>query len=391
MAPSRFTATQMLERLIAFETVSSDSNLALIDFVEAYLADHGVAGRRTSDASGAKANLFATLGPARPGGVVLSGHTDVVPVEGQPWSYDPFRLTPVGTRLYGRGTADMKSFLAVALALVPEALAAGLRRPLHLALSYDEEVGCFGVHGLIADMGESAAAPALAIVGEPTGMRLVNSHKGVRVYRTTVTGLEAHSAYPDRAANAIAAAAELISFLGTLGREMAAPEARDARFDPPYGTFNIGTIAGGTAQNIVPRDCSFTWEYRDLPGQDPTAVLERFTRFAEEEVLPRLRETAPAAEITTESFAEVPALQPEDDSPAEALIRRLTGANLTETMSFASEAGIFQRAGIPTVLFGPGSILQAHQPDEFIETAQLEACEDFLRKLIAWAAETAKS
>ncbi len=390
MAAPRFTATQMLERLVGFETVSSDSNLALIDFVEAYLADHGVAGRRTSDAGGNKANLFATLGPDRPGGIVLSGHTDVVPVEGQPWNHDPFSVTPVGSRLYGRGTADMKSFLAVALALVPEALAAGLQRPLHLALSYDEEVGCFGVHGLLADMRESGAAPALAIVGEPTGMRLVNAHKGVRVYRTTVTGLEAHSAYPDRAANAIAAAAELIAFLDTLAREMAAPEAQDVRFDPPHGTFNVGTIAGGTAQNIVPRVCSFTWEYRDLPGQDAAAVLARFSQFASEVVLPRLRETAPEAAITTETFALVPALKPEADSPAEALIRRLTGANVTETMSFASEAGIFQQTGIPAVLFGPGSIQQAHQPDEFIDTEQIEACEDFMRKLIAWAAKSAR-
>ena len=385
--PPRPTAIELLERLVAFESVSSRSNLDLIDFVESYLASFGVAARRSRDATGAKANLLASLGPAVPGGIILSGHTDVVPVEGQPWASDPFTLRRADGRLYGRGTADMKAFLAVVLALVPEALAAGLSLPLHLAMSYDEETGCFGVPGLIADLQNTVPAPSLAIVGEPTEMRIVNAHKGCSVYRTTVTGLEAHSAYPDRAANAIAAAARLIAFIESQAEERQRPENCDPRFDPPFTSFSVGIIEGGTAQNIVPRHCSFVWQCRALPSDDDAALLATFERFAEEQVLPGLRERAPEASIVTQTLARVPPLRPEANSPAEALVGYLTGANRSGTMAFGSEAGIFQAAGFPTVLCGPGSILQAHQPDEFIEIAQIEACEAFLRDLIAWASQ----
>jgi acetylornithine deacetylase len=376
----------MIDRLIAFDTVSSKSNLDLIDFVAESLESHGVASRRSFDVEGGKANLYATLGPDIAGGIVLSGHSDVVPVEGQPWDSDPFQVVARDDRLYGRGTADMKSFLAVALALVPEMLAAELRVPIHLAISYDEEVGCIGVRGLIADVIANLPLPRLVIVGEPTDMKIVNAHKGVTVFRTTVTGKEAHSSQPHRAASAIEAAARLIGFLADLAEEKRAQAPADSRFEPPFTSFNVGTIAGGTAQNIVPRHCSFTWEYRELPGDDGAAILERFTRFAEDQVLPGLRANAPEAAIVTDSLAGAPALSPEPDSEAEALVRALTGANTTHAVSFAAEAGLFQQAGFPAVICGPGSIDQAHQANEFIELDQVEACEVVLRRLIDWAA-----
>lgn len=382
------SAIELLERLIAFDTTSELSNLALIDFVEDYLAGHGVASRRSSDHPG-KANLLATVGPASEGGIVLSGHSDVVPVADQDWSSDPFILERRGGRLYGRGTADMKGFIATALAAVPSALAAGLRRPLHLAISYDEETGCFGAHSLIRDVVSALPRPAAVIVGEPSEMRLITGHKGIAVYRTEVTGLEAHSSETHRAASAIFGAARLIGFLDGLARERRdGPPSED--YDPPYTTFNVGMIEGGTAHNIVPRRCGFTWQVRTLPEDDGEAIFEAFERFAEEEVLPELRATAPQAAIETTCLAAVPGLAEQPGSPAEALVRLLTGSNSDAKVSFATEAGLFQQAGMPTVICGPGSIRQAHQPDEFIEVSQIEACEDFLGKLIGWAAGDGK-
>ncbi len=387
MPAKRFTPRKMAERLVGFDTTSAKSNLDLIDFVEGYLHGHGVPARRTVDATGRKANLFATLGPEAAGGVVLSGHTDVVPVEGQPWTSDPFVAVERNSRLYGRGTADMKSFLAVALALVPEALAAGLKVPLHLALSYDEEVGCLGVGDLIADVKAHLPPPRIVVVGEPTNMQLINANKGIAGFETRITGKEAHSSQPHRAANAIIAAAKLIGFLASLAEEKRQAGPKDGRFEPPYTTLNVGTVSGGNALNIVPRHARFAWEFRLVPGDDGDAIVTRFRRFAEQEVLPDLRRAAPEADIETKALAQVPPLTPEPDSAAEALVRRLTGANRAETVCFATEGGLFQEAGFSTVICGPGSIDQAHQPDEFIELAQIEACEAFLRKLIAWAAE----
>ena len=387
MAGTRYTPLEMIERLVAFDTTSHKSNLALIDFVADYLAGHGIASRRTGDAEGTKANLFATVGPEIAGGVVLSGHSDVVPVEGQAWDSDPFVVRQADGRLYGRGTADMKSFPAVALALVPEMLAAGLKTPLHIALSYDEEVGCLGARGLIADVKAALPLPRMVIIGEPTNMQIVNAHKGVTVFRTRVTGRAAHSSQPHLGANALHAAAALIAFVDRLQQEERAAADPANGFEPPYPSFNVGTISGGTAQNIVPPETSFTWEFRPLPGDDGQRFLDRFARFAETEVLPALRETAPEAAIETELVVRVPPLGPEEDSPAEALIRSLTGANRTEAVSFGTEGGLFQEAGFSTVVCGPGSIDQAHRPNEFIALSQVEACTAFLRKLIAWAAE----
>ena len=387
MSAKHLTPREMAERLVGFDTTSAKSNLDLIEFVEGYLQGHGVPTRRTVDATGRKANLFATLGPEVAGGVVLSGHTDVVPVAGQPWTSDPFVAVPRNGRLYGRGTADMKSFLAVALALVPEALAAGLQVPLHLALSYDEEVGCLGVGDLIADVKAHLPPPRIVVIGEPTSLQLINANKGIAGFETSITGKEAHSSQPHRAANAIIAAAKLIGFLASLAEEKRQAGPKDGRFEPPYTTLNVGTVSGGNALNIVPRHARFAWEFRLVPGDDGDAIVTRFRRFAEQEVLPDLRRAAPEADIETKALAQVPPLTPEPDSAAEALVRRLTGANRAETVCFATEGGLFQEAGFSTVICGPGSIDQAHQPDEFIELAQIEACEAFLRKLIAWAAE----
>jgi acetylornithine deacetylase len=310
----------------------------------------------------------------------------VVPVEGQPWTSDPFVMTRRDSRLYGRGTSDMKAFIAVCLALAPEAAQVALRKPLHFAFSFDEEVGCTGVGHLIEDVTRNLPMPAAVIIGEPTDMKLVNAHKGGYGFRTTVTGKEAHSSQLHRAGHAVYAAIDLIQFVRQVAEEKRQAAPPDSPFEPPYSTLSVGTIDGGTALNIVPRQCVFEWEMRPLPGDDAEEVLARFNRYAESEVLPRLRETAPEANIVTEMEAAVPALEPEPDSPAEALVRLLTGANQTHVVSYCTEGGLFQRAGLSTVICGPGSIDQAHRPDEFIETSQIEACEDFVRRLIDWAA-----
>jgi acetylornithine deacetylase len=295
-------------------------------------------------------------------------------------------MTRRDSRLYGRGTSDMKGFIAVCLALVPEAVRGPLAKPLHFAFSFDEEVGCTGVGHLIEDVARNLPMPAAVIIGEPSGMKLVNAHKGGYGFRTTVIGKEAHSSQLHRASHAIYAAIDLVQFVRRIAEEKRQAAPPDSPFDPPYSTLSVGTIVGGTALNIVPRECEFVWEMRPLPGDDAEEVLDRFNRFAETEVLPRLRENEPGASIVTEVEAQVPPLKPEADSPAEALVRLLTGANRSHVVSYCTEGGLFQRAGLSTVICGPGSIDQAHRPDEFIEIAQIEACEDFLRRLIEWVA-----
>jgi acetylornithine deacetylase len=342
-----------------------------------------VASELTFDDGRKKANLFATIGPEGRGGIALSGHTDVVPVDGQDWSTDPFAIAEKDGRLYGRGTSDMKSFLAVALALVPDFVERKLKTPIHLALSYDEEVGCLGVTRLIERLPEGAARPRLVVVGEPTEMRVVTAHKGCYLYRTTVTGLEAHSSAPQRGVSAIMAAGRLIGFIGELAEARRVAGA-DPRFDPPHTTFNVGVIEGGTAFNIIARQCRFLWEFRAVPDEDAAAIEAGIDRFVSSELLPGMRRVHPAASVVTERVVAMPAFAPERDSPAEALARRLTGANETSTVAFGTEAGHFQTAGIPTVVCGPGSIDQAHQPDEFISLDQVAAGERFLRRLADW-------
>lgn len=383
MSGERLNPRELIARLVSFPTISERSNLGLIDWAEGYLSAHGARCRRTMNEEGTKANLFATIGPEVAGGVVLSGHSDVVPVEGQSWSSDPFVVTERNGRLYGRGTADMKSFLAIAMALAPEFAARPLRRPIHIAMSYDEEIGCLGVASMIQDIMANLPPPGLVIIGEPTSMRLVTGHKGVNLFRTRVIGRAAHSSQPHRGAGAILAAGRLIDYLWRLGEEQR--QQRDPRFEPPWTTVQVGLIEGGTAVNILPAECSFFWEYRNLPSQDSSAIRKLFEDYCEREVLPGLREFAPEARIETEAVALVPPLAQEEDGAAEALVRRLTGANESAAVSFATEGGLFQRAGLSTVVCGPGSIDQAHQPDEYIELEQIEACIAFMRRLADWA------
>ena len=329
--------------------------------------------------------MLAAIGPNVPGGIVLSGHTDVVPVAGQPWESDPFTVVERGDRLYGRGTSDMKSFLAIALALVPEFQAARLRVPIYFALSYDEEVGCLGVGGLLKDLAASVPRPAAAIIGEPTLMKLINRHKGFSSFTTTVTGRDGHSSGTHRGVNAIAYAAEIVGFLTWLAADIAAHGPFDDGFDPPHTTINVGAMRGGTAINIIARQCSFDWEFRPIPGFDAPSIRRRFDAFIAESILPRMRAVAPESDVVTIQDSGSSPLVPTPNSPAEALVRLLTGANIAGAVSFGTEASHFQDSGIPAVLCGPGSIDQAHQPNEFIALDQVEACISFMRKLKDWA------
>ena len=377
-------ALEILEHLVAFDTVSAHSNLELIDWVAAYLDRLGVATTRSSVFAG-KANLSATIGPAERGGVLLSGHTDVVPVAGQEWHSDPFRLTEDNGRLYGRGSADMKGFIALVLALVPEMTQRALKVPLHLAFTHDEETGCFGAPALIGALPTGMARPMLAIIGEPTSMRIANAQKGCSFFRTRIIGHEGHSSAPDRGVNAISAAAEIIAEIGRLHAEARGRARPDSGFDPPHTTLSVGTIAGGTAVNIIARDCAFDWDLRTLPDEDATALKARIDRFIAADLLPRMRAGYREAAVETETIVAVPPLVPVAGSPAEALARLLTGANTTTTVSFASEAGLYQQAGIPAIVCGPGSIDVAHKPDEFITRTELAAGQSFLDRLLEWA------
>ena len=386
MTGTRYTTTEMIERLVGFDTTSSLSNMALIEFVRDYLAGLGVSAHVVPDPAGDKANLFATIGPNEAGGVALSGHTDVVPVAGQDWDSDPFRVVRRGDRLFGRGTADMKSFIAAVLVMVPEFLARDLKKPIHLAFSYDEETGCTGVQHMIAEFGDTLPMPAIVIVGEPTGMTVANAHKGGAGLTTTVTGVEAHSSLTHIGVNAIAAAAELIGVLGRIGRDLEARGDPANGFEPPYTTVSVGKIQGGTALNIIPKTCQFGWEFRNLPGDDPEEIPGRFNDYVEGDLLPRMRAVDPRAAVETELNVYVPPCRPEAESPAETLVKSLLGANRAHVVSYCTEAGLFQAAGASAVLCGPGHIAQAHQPNEFIDLEQVAACETFLRRLADWAA-----
>jgi acetylornithine deacetylase len=382
----RFTALELLERLVAFDTESSKSNLPLIDFVEEYLRAWSVPHIRVPNAGGDKAAIFATIGPSGRGGVVLSGHTDVVPVTGQSWTSDPFRLRVEAGRAYGRGAVDMKGFCALALALVPDFLAADLKLPIHILLSYDEETTCLGPVDTIRRFGQDLPMPTAVIVGEPTSLEVVDAHKSVVTFNTVVHGLEAHSAKPALGANAVSAAAELVCELNRIGDEMIERGDPTGRFDPPHTTVHVGTIVGGTARNIIAKECRLHWEFRGVPGLDPDEIPARLDRFAQEVALKRLNRYGPFGRIETVMEISVPALAPEPGSEAERLALRLAGHNGTTSVSFATEGGRFQEAGIPTVVCGPGSIDQAHQPDEYITLDDLAAGEAFMRRLAAHCA-----
>ncbi len=371
----------ILAKLVSFNTESSRSNRALIDFVAAYLEHHGIPYVIAPDSTGEKAALYATIGPAVDGGVVLSGHTDVVPVEGQAWSSDPFTLRREGTRLYGRGACDMKGFDAVCLALAPELSRLPLKAPIHILLSYDEETTCLGVMDVVAMMGQTQPRPRAVIVGEPTSMQVADAHKSVAAFRTTVEGFEVHSSNPRAGVNAIVGGAELVGELERIGAELAERGDPTGRFFPAYTTVQVGTITGGTARNITARACELYWEYRGVPGLDDTEIPARMQRYAEEQVIPRLQRFGGTARVRTEMEIFVPGLAPDPGSVAETLALKLANSNRTITVAYGSEAGRFQKAGIPTVLCGPGDIAQAHQPDEYIEISELRACEAFVRAL----------
>ena len=383
MTPETMTSVEMIRTLVSFDTTSVKSNLPLIDFIRDYLSGYGIDSRYVLSEDGTKANLWATVGPDGPGGVVISGHTDVVPVDGQPWDSDPFKVVEKNDRLYGRGTADMKSYIAISLSLVPEMLSRPLRRPIHFALTHDEEVGCVGAPRLIKDVVENLPRPGAVIIGEPTEMQVVDAHKGINSFVTTVIGHEAHSSLTHYGVNAVMTAGRLIAFLGDLAEEKAANPERNSRFNPPYSTIHVGTVEGGTALNIVSRLCEFKWEIRALPGDDPAETVARLNEFCERELLPAMRKVAPETEIETVSKLTVPALSPDPGSPAEQLAFALTGTNATHAVSYATEGGQFQEAGLPAVVCGPGSIEQAHKPNEFISLQQVAAGKEFARRLIA--------
>ncbi len=382
------SALDLVKALIAFDTTSRGSNLELIGFAQALLEKAGARCRLTHDATGGKANLFATIGPAGQdgeldGGYVLSGHTDVVPVDGQDWSTDPFTPDVRGGLLYGRGACDMKGFVGTALSLAPEMAKAKLARPIHFALSYDEEVGCVGVRDLLADLKAVNLKPALAIIGEPTLMKIVGAHKGGAKLVTRCCGREGHSSQPYHGANAVMMAGEFMTLLESVWEELKSD--RDPRFVPDHTTVQATVVHGGTAVNILARQADVTWEYRALPGRDADAIIETVKRRAESQVLPKYKARAAEAAFETVLHAQYPGLALDEDSPAVRLARELTGANQVECVAYGTEAGHFQQAGIPAVICGPGSIEQAHRPDEFCAVSQIEACETFLRKVIAKA------
>lgn len=371
----------MLERLVGFDTVSSKSNLPLIDSVESYLGELGVAFTRVPNAGGDKAALFLTIGPAIDGGVLLSGHTDCVPVEGQEWTVDPFTLRRDGSRVFGRGTCDMKGFDAICLAMLPTFQKAALKKPIHLLLSYDEEIGCLGSLDAIRRFGVDLPRPAITIVGEPTDMAVIDAHKSIATYETIVHGKEAHSSKPQLGASAVEAACDLVTELYRFADTLREEGDPSGLFDPACSTMHVGQIKGGTARNIMAKRCSFAWEFRGLPGVDQKRALAHIEAYGDRVVRPKLTRYAPEAWIETHADIEVPGLASEPGSAAETLVKKLTRSNATSTVSFATEAGQFQRAGIATIVCGPGSIDQAHQPDEFIEIAQLEAGIGFMRRL----------
>ena len=377
------TVSEYLAKLVSFPTVSRDSNLALIDWMEDVLTRMGARCNRTWNEDRRKANLWAGLGPEGPGGVVLSGHTDVVPVDGQDWHSDPFMVSARDGRLYGRGTTDMKGFAAVVLAVLARAQLTALRQPLHLALSYDEEVGCLGVDRMIDEALMRGVRPDFAVIGEPTTMQIIRAHKSINVFRTQVIGKAAHSSQPHRGAGAILAAGRLINELCRIGEEKRAA-ARANGCEPPWTTVQVGLIGGGNAVNILPAECEFLWEYRALPDEHPDEIIERMQAFATADVLPDLREFAPEADIRFETLARVPPLVPDAEGRAERWVGSLPGVRSggSGEVSFATEAGSFQRAGIHTVVCGPGSIDQAHQPDEFIELSELDRCERMIEAII---------
>ncbi len=382
-APS---SIEMLQRLVAFDTTSRNSNLDLIRHIQGYLDEFGVRSTLVPNAEGTKANLFATIGPEAEGGIVLSGHTDVVPVDGQPWETDPWTLTAKSDdNLYGRGTCDMKGFIATALSHVPSFQRAQLKVPLHLAFSYDEEIGCLGAPALAEKLVGAVPRPRAVIVGEPTMMGVVNAQNFGGGITATFTGFEAHSSMTHLGVSAIHFAGDFIHWLNELQAELAQRKRTDIDTVPGHTTINVGIIAGGTAGNILARECTLNWGYRTLPGDDPWEVQRRAEAYIAELLLPKMKAKHPDANITLKRRSFVPGLLPQENEEAAKLALEWTGGNRTYAVPYGTEAGIFRGHGIPTVICGPGDIAQAHQPNEFVAKSQMDACDTFLGKLIRWA------
>ncbi len=373
---------EMLRRLVSMDTTSRNSNLDLIDFVRDHLDRFGIGSELVPDASAKKANLYATIGPSDRPGICLSGHTDVVPIDGQDWSTDPWTITEKDGLLHGRGTCDMKGFVAVALTWV-EAFARGdLKTPVHLLLSYDEEVGCLGVRGALAKLKNAPIKPKGVIIGEPTEMRVTTAHKGKKSVRCQVHGHECHSSLTPKGVNAIEYAAEVITYLKSMGRRLAAEGPFDHDYDVPWTTVHTGIVQGGTALNIVPKDCRFDFEFRYLPGVDPEALYEDVRAFAET-LVPEMKAITPDAGFSWSEISAFPGLDTPENAEIVVLAKALAQANATVKVAFGTEAGLIQEAGMPAIVCGPGSIDQAHKPNEFVAVSQLAQCEAFMDRLLA--------
>lgn len=377
-------ATEILARLVAFDTTSSKTNIPCARYVHEYLAGHGIECRLLPAENGIHTNLFATIGPKGDGGIGLSGHMDVVPVTGQKWDTDPFQLAEKDGKLYGRGTCDMKGYLACVLAMVPEFKARRLLQPIHIVFSYDEEVGCTGVKPMIEEMGRTIPKPRLILIGEPTRMTVVDAHKGGYRFSTEVTGKDAHSSKPQLGVGAIVVASELIAELGRIEERLKARHI-DPRFDPPYNSIAVTVIEGGTAQNIVPLHCTFHWGVRALPGFDPLTIMRELDTYAARELLPKMRAISEDCDIITRNLGILPAFSNANDAEATSLALALMSQNETFAVPYGTEATHFQAAGCSSVICGPGDIAQAHQPNEFVALSELEKCLGYLHRLADWA------
>ena len=371
----------LLRDLIAFPTVSADSNLEMIARMAELLEATGARVDLYSDSTGAKANLFATLGPETDGGILLSGHSDVVPVTDQIWSSDPFAMVEVDGRLYGRGTCDMKGFIAACLALAPHFAERVRNRPLHFAFTYDEETGCLGAQALAVDLRARGLHPAVAIIGEPTSMRIIEGHKGCCEYTTRFEGLAGHGSAPDRGVNAVEYAVRYVSRLLELRGDLKARAPAASRFDPPWTTINPGALHGGIAHNVIADHAEVEWEMRPVQPGDADFVKAQMKSYVDDTLLPAMRAVWPDAAIHTETIGEIAGLEPVEGNEARRIVGELTGANTADLVAFGTEAGIFQSLGMDVVVCGPGSIEQAHKADEFVELAQLAKCVEMLERL----------
>jgi acetylornithine deacetylase len=375
------TTVELLARLARFDTTSRNSNLALIDFVRAYLEGYGVRYSVGTNADGNKANIHAIIGPYEAGGIALSGHVDTVPVDGQHWSGNPFELRRDAGRLYARGACDMKGFVAACLAAVPLLQARRLSKPLHLFITYDEEVGCFGAQKLIEDLAESGLKPSLCIVGEPSGMQPILAHKGKRNLHVRVRGKSGHSSQPDKGVNAVHAAAEAIAYVAAEARRFAAEGPFEDGFDPPHTTIHVGTVQGGTILNIIPERADFVMEWRNIPADDYRRETERLRAHVARNIEPGMKAVSSETGFSYEVLIDMPGMSLPPGHELVTLTRQLTGSNSTGKVSYGTEGGFYQASGIPTIVCGPGHIAQAHQPDEWIAESELAACDAFIRKL----------